>query len=106
MSFAPNCLQKWMWRRYSSTRCKAVNNEYMSSRTSFNGEAFFFLFSETVASPMRLGKDCQTYATSRIKKLGRTLLLLTTVIFQIFGVVLFSVFSVVYGFTEIKTAPK
>ena len=30
----------------------------------------------------------------------------TTVILQIFGVVLFSVFSVVNGFTEIKKTPK
>ena len=29
-----------------------------------------------------------------------------TVILQIFGLVLFSVFSVISGFTEIKTAPK
>ena len=34
------------------------------------------------------------------------LTLLDTVILQIFGVVLFSVFSVVNGFTEIKKTPK
>ena len=52
--------------------------------------------------------SCQTVWRSLLTKFfaDKNFLLYGTVILQIFSVVLFSVFSVVIGFTEIKKTPK